>query len=99
MTTLILMTFVVLIIAIAIVYQYYFTITKQIMNRYDKAPYVLVLFYNPSYHIIFYGDHKSDLTPKEANAFKCYFSIYTVMIILFITLFLIGNTLIYLNTT
>ena len=99
MTTLILMTFAVLTITMAIVYQYYFTMTKQIMNRYDKAPYVLVLFYNPSYHIIFYADHKSDLTPKEANAFKYYFSIYTVMIILFTTLFLIGNTLIYLHTT
>ncbi len=99
MTILILMTFAVLTIGMATVYQYYFTMTKQIMNRYDKAPYVLVLFYNPSYHIIFYADHKSDLTPKEANAFKCYFSIYIVIIILFIILFLIGNTLIYLNTT
>ncbi len=99
MTSLILIIFVVFTIAMAIVYHYYFTVTKQIMNRYNKAPYVLILFYNPSYHVIFYADHKSDLTPKEANAFKCYFSIYTVIIILFITLFLIGNTLIYLNTT
>lgn len=99
MTTLILITFTILMIATIIANYYYFTMTKKTMSRYDKAPYILVLFYNPSYQIIFYADHKSDLKSKEINEFKCYFAIYIVTIILFVIFLLIGNTLIYLSNT
>lgn len=95
MVTLILSIFIIMIIA----NNYYFTQTKKIMKRYDKAPYLLVLFYNPSYHIIFYADYKNDLTPKETNTFKCYFVLYIVTIILFVALLFVGNTLMYLHKT
>jgi|GEM_PF-2849824 membrane protease YdiL (CAAX protease family) len=97
MATLILSIFVILIITMIIASNYYFTLTKKIMKRYDKAPYLLILFYNPSYHITFYADYKNDLNPKEINAFKYYFILYIVTIVLFIALLIIGNTLIYLN--
>lgn len=99
MVAIILSIFVILITTMIIANNYYFTLTKKIIKHYDKAPYLLIFFYNPSYHIIFYADYKNDLKPKEINAFKCYFILYIITIILFIVLLIIGNTLIYLNKT
>lgn len=97
MITLLFGVFIVIMLVMIVLSNYYFKATTKIMARYDKTPLLVMLLFHSSYRDMFYIEHKNDLSPDELIIFERYCKVRVAIIIIFIAVVIIGNVLAYLN--
>ncbi len=93
MVTLLFGFFISVMFIIIVLSNYYFGAIIKIITRYDKVPLIVVLLFNSSYRKMFYIEHKHDLSPEELQVFRRYSMIEVAMLIIFIAVVIIMNTL------